>query len=375
MSKKVTGFIFAAGALLLLAVLAYTNLEIRPRTVFVPPSREARVNNFFALEKWLARTGHPVRFLKRGSPGQITGAPEKTVFLQASVFDWEDAAEPLKNWIAAGGFLLVSLEPFHEDAALDAFLAGFGIEPAVFENPAADAAAGAEEEHDGGGGLEYEEAPPPEPVPDFDQLVRFTVSEETAPPVFTIKEGEDIIRLVRVPLEAGAAVFTGRPVFMENDYLEREVNARLAWDLTGGRTGDNPGLLFIRGRRQVKSLFGKLADRGNLLPLGLSLLLLIITGFWMVLPPFGLLLQEKEPSVRPIRERFLAEIRFLKKYHALETYLEAYIHEIRRKLRNSQGNKGAFPDEVEKTLKTRGRLPYKELIQNLQKLGTMMERL
>jgi hypothetical protein len=35
----------------------------------------------------------------------------------------------------------------------------------------------------------------------------------------------------------------------------------------------------------------------------------------------------------------------------------------------------ALPAEIEKTLKTRGRLPYKELIQNLQKLETMMERL
>jgi hypothetical protein len=391
MPKKIAAFVFALAALLLLAALASATLEIRPRQVFVPPSREALVNNFFALEKWLARTGHPVRFLRRGGPAQITGAPEKAVFVQASAFDWEDAEEPLKNWAAAGGFLLVSLDLSGDDY-LETFLANLGI---GFETPAADTA-GAEDtavlsadntadntddntddlggETGGGEAVEPADEPPPEGVPDFDQTVRFTVSEETAASAFTLKERGDIIRLVRIPLGAGAAAFIGGPRFMGNDYLEREANARLAWDVTGARTGgDNPGLLFIRGRRQAKSLFGKLAERGNFLPLGVSALVLIIIGFWMAIPPFGLLFQEKKLSSRPVRERFLAEIRFLKKYRALETYPEAYILEIRRKLRGREEEPEL--EAIERALKTKGPLPYKDLIQSLQKLKTMMERL
>jgi hypothetical protein len=368
-SKKITGFIIAAAALILLAVLAYINLEIRPRTFFRPPSREVLVNNFFALETWLRRTGHPVRFIGRGDPSRIMGAPEKTVFVQASAFDWENAGEPLNNWIAAGGFLMVSLEPPpYEDAALAAFLEGFGIRPAFFDGAPGDAGEG------DGETAGYSEEPPAEPAPDFDPALWFSLREETAASAFIIQDGSGRIRLAGVPRGAGAAVFIGAPRFMENDYLEREVNARLAWELTGARTGDDtPGVLFIRGRRQAKSLFGKLADRGNFLPLGLSLLILITAGFWMVIPSFGLLLQEKTVSSRPIRERLWAEIRFLKKYRALETYLTVYMRELQRKLRFRAAESEL--EAIENTLKTKGPLPYKDLILTLQKLETMMERL
>jgi hypothetical protein len=372
-SKKLIGFIIAASALILLAVLAYTSLEVRPRTFSRPPSREVLVNNFFALETWLRRTGHPVRFIKRGDPYRIIEAPEKTVFLQASAFDWENAGEPLKNWIAAGGFLLVSLEPPpYEDADLAAFLEGFGISPAFFDGFPDDTGEG------DGETAGHKEEPPPEPAPDFDPALWFSLPEEPAAPAFIIKGGEGLIRLAGIPLGAGAAVFIGTPRFMENDYLEREANARLAWELTGARTGgDTPGVLFIRGRRQVKSLFGRLADRGNFLPLGVSLLILITTGFWMVIPPFGLLFQEKKASGRPIRDRLLAEIRFLKKYRALETYPEVYIREIKRKLRGREtgAELEAVENALKKALKTKGALPYKDLILTLQKLETIMERL
>jgi hypothetical protein len=364
-AKKTSGFVIAAAALFLFAVLVYTNVEIYPQIVFRPPSREVLVNNFFALEKWLARTGRPVRFVRRGNPSRITGAPEKTVFVQASVFDWKNAGKPLKNWIAAGGFLLVSLEPPpYEDADLAAFLEGFGIGPALFDGPLGDTGPG-----DDTGGTEE---PPLETVPDFDPALAFSLSEEAAASGFTIADGERMIRLAGIPLGAGAAVFIGEPRFMQNDYLEREVNARLAWALTGARTRDDkPGVLFIRGRRQVKSLFGKLVDRGNLLPLGVSILILIIAGFWMVIPPFGLLLQEKEVSSRPIRERFWAEIRFLKKHRALDTYVTVYIREIKRRLRGRDA--GPELETIENALKTKRVLPYKDLILTLQKLGAMMD--
>jgi hypothetical protein len=368
-AKKILIFIIAAAALVLLAALAYTNLEIVPQPVFRPPSREVLVNDFFALEKWLAKTGHPVRFIKRGDFSRILSAPEKTIFIQASVFDWEDAGEPLEKWIRTGGFLLVSVDsPPDEDEALGAFLSGFGVHAEIIDGSLA-----------GDTGEENNDADPPgEDLPDFDQAIRFSLAEtpeiSAENLMATIPEAEQAIRLIRIPRGAGAAAFIGQPHFMRNDYLEREANARLAWELTGAQTeADSPGLLFIRGRRQVKSLLGKLADRGNFLPLGISVLILIMVGFWMVIPAFGLLFQEKKLSGRPIGERFLAEIRFLKKYRALDTYGAAYIHEIKRKLRGRE----AVPEleRIEKTLNTSGSLSYKNLIHILQKLETMMERL
>jgi len=68
-------------------------------------------------------------------------------------------------------------------------------------------------------------------------------------------------------------------------------------------------------------------ERGNLLPVGISALLLIILGFWMAIPVFGLVTIEKQKSSRPIRDRFIAEIRFLKKYRALDHYLNVYERE------------------------------------------------
>jgi hypothetical protein len=369
MTKKILVFVIAAAALALLTILAYTNLEIIPQRIFRPPSREVLVNDFFALEKWLAKTGHPVRFVKRGDFSRIISAPEKTVFIQASVFDWEGAGEPLTNWIGEGGFLLVSVDsPPDEDEALETFLSGFGVYAGIIDRSLADEA-----------GEENNDADPPrEDLPDFDGTMRFSLTEtpenSAGTSIVTIPAAGNAIRLMKIPLGAGAIAFIGLPRFMRNDYLEREVNARLAWELTGAQTGTgNPGLLFIRGRRQVKSLFGKLADRGNFLPLGLSALILIIIGFWMVIPPFGLLFQEKKRSGRPIGERFLAEIRFLKKYRALDTYGAVYIHEIKRKLRGREA--GPELERLETVLNTAGSLSYKDFIQTLQKLGTMMERL
>lgn len=374
MSNKWTPLGIAALFVVLLAIFAYTNLEIYPRTEYKSPSSQVQSNDFFALETWLAKTGRRVSMVSEGDASRIIRASEKTVFVQASAFNWNGAEEPLKNWMAAGGFLVVSLEPpLDEDEELDAFLAGFGVS-AVFSGDSGSIAEG----EDAAG---IDEAlplsgPPPDldALPDFDGLVQFTITEETGDPVFTIKEAGTIIRLIQIPVGAGALTLIGRPWFMENDFLSGEANARLAWDLTGARAQeDNPGLLFIRGGRKVKSLFGKLADRGNFLPLGVSALALIVVGFWMLIPPFGLVFQEQISPGRPIRECFLAETRFLKRYGALETYLETYIREIRRKLR---GRKPALELEfIEKSLRERKHLSYRDSIRYLRILETMMERL
>jgi hypothetical protein len=370
-SDKPLPFVVIALAVVLLAVFAYTNLEIVPTTVHQPPSRRVRGNDFFALEKWLSRTGHPVRTLRRGNASRIISALEKTVFVQSTVFDWEGAREPLASWMEGGGILIVSTGPHPgNETELQDFLKGFGIGfvnavDTVLEEAYAEAAKNGQTGSINGAALED--------LPDFFTPFYFSLTKEAEQGAFIIKEGPAMaVRLIRMPVGAGALILFGPPLFMENEYLNREANAQLAWELSGGLTGtENPGLLFIRGKIPVKSLFGRLAERGNFFPLAVSLLILLAVGFWMVVPVFGLVFQEKDSPGRPIRERFLAEIRFLKKYHALGTYLELYLHEIKRKFRGREP-----PPElksIEQSLREKGRLSDRQIVRALQILEARMD--
>jgi len=56
-----------------------------------------------------------------------------------------------------------------------------------------------------------------------------------------------------------------------------------------------------------------------------------------VIPGFGLVKWDDEKPSRPLRERFLAEGRFLKRYGALDFYSQAYVREIKRCLAMQEG--------------------------------------
>jgi hypothetical protein len=356
--------------LMTLGILAYASLEIYPRKVPVFPSRDVISNDYFALERWLAETGHPVRVEKRGGLFRIVSGPEKTAFVHASACDWENSGVILKPWIEQGGFLLISLDYSFYDDDLSGFLADMGIRQDEYPS--------GEDENE-----EDEETAEPlaaidEPldetsVSDFDRSVQFFIDTAKAAnagaKVFAIKDHTGAVRLAGLSLGKGALAVTGRPRFMLNNYLDRETNARLAWDLTGARTSaENPALLFIREKRVTKGFLGKIADRGNFLPLVTSALILVILGFWMVIPVFGLVFSEKRNRARPIRERFLAEIRFLKKYGALQSYLEIYMREL--KLRGREGDIAEFEQAPQP-----GRMKYRDIISALRKLENLMERI
>jgi hypothetical protein len=358
-------------AILTLGILAYANLEIYSRAVPVFPSREAITNDYFALERWLTETGHPVRIEKKGNLSRIASGAEKTAFVQASACSWENAGPILMPWIKQGGFLLVSLDCALYDDELAVFLAGLGITqddyPSENDNN--------EEIGETAGVLaEMDNQPEETPVPDFCGNVSFIIDKTKAAgagaEVFAVKDNTGAVRLVRLSLGEGALALTCRPRFMFNNYLERETNARLAWDLTGGRTSaENPGLLFIREKRVTKGLLGKIADRGNFFPATASALMLILLGFWMVIPVFGLTFSKRRNRARPIRERFLAEIRFFKKHGALRLYLETYIRELRLRRREKEA------EEIEQALRSEPEIKYRNIINSLRKLECLTERL
>jgi hypothetical protein len=358
-------------------IFACTALELYPRTVPVFPVRDALTNDFFALERWLAETGHPVRVETRGSPSGIVSGGEQTALVQASACVWENADTVLMPWIERGGFLVICLEAedlYDDDLA--AFLADCGIRPEVD---------GSGEAEDGGWPepadplADMENLPEETDVPDFDRAIWFGAGNTQAAGaggnVFTMRDGEGVVRLARFSRGDGAITVIGRPLCMYNDYLEREINARLAWELSGARTSAaEPGLLFIREKRVTRGLLGKIADRGAVFPLALSALLLVIVGFWAVIPMFGPVFSEQRSRARPIGERFRAEVRFLKKYGALQSYLETYARELKSQAGDGEGDCAAIEAALRPGMPGRN-MKYRDIINGLRKLESLMERI
>ena len=310
MDKKIY---FSAAAVLIItvmALIAYNNIEIYQRKKHISPSQETLNNLYYAMEKWLNETGHPVRYKKESSAAEIYAIPEKTAIVFAKTCNWEEAQEFLIPWIEKGNSLTICLNYSNSgeiDDELFDFLYSFGIN--------AEVTSGSVENRD-------------ETLPYFDENINFKVDENKD--IFTISDNNMNVKLAEVSLGEGKLTVIGNPIFMFNNNLKREENARLAWNLSGARAaGGSAGVLFVlnNSRYVSKSLFGKLMEKGNILPMIVSGLLVILLGFWKIIPIFGFVYDEKQKNSRPIRERFAAEISFLKKYKALNYYLEIYRRE------------------------------------------------
>jgi len=314
MNKNI--FIFS-GIFLFLALLGfvlYTNLEIYREKTFFSPSRNVIDNIYYAMEQWLKETGHPVRFEKNFNPSKFAEVKERVVIIHSSASRWDDAENLILPWIEQGGYLIIILDNYGASSINEnilKLLSGFRI--TVGHGTPEDESVS-------------DESVPEESIPDFGRNIHFLF--ENNDKISAIKDRYGIVRLVEIPIGDGALTVTGRPSFMINNFLHNEINARFAWKLTGARAeGNNTGVLFVRERHLSKNIFGKIMEKGNLFPAVFSAFLLIILGFWMVIPVFGLTAVEKQKTSKPIGERFIAEIRFLKKYHALDHYLDVYERE------------------------------------------------
>ncbi|MDR2369932.1 MAG: hypothetical protein LBD71_00505 [Treponema sp.] len=380
----IIGMVFAAAAVL--GIIAYTKLEIYPLKKTVEVSREARANDFLALERWLNANGRPVRKISGGSSADITGTPEKTVFIQSSVFNWDDSdMDSLVSWINGGGNLIVSLDYAPQGGGPPAsFLLGFGVHVEAYPFEDEETPGGESADASGvigaGGEIQHRE----DFFPAFDYRLRFKIffpEERTGcnagrPETFTDHDGN--IKLVNIQAEEGRLTVFGYPDFMVNYNLRSETNARFAWSLF-----EEGSVLFIRGRRIVQSFFGKFAERGDFVPLCVSLLVLVVAGFWMVIPVFGLVRGGGKSRARPIQERFRAEIRLFKKYRSLSIYLDPYLRELRRKIPAGNlpaGKSFAAETEseiqrIESALRSGKKMSNKEIIRNLLFLEKTMERL
>jgi hypothetical protein len=251
---------------------------------------------------------------------------EKTIFIQASLFTWSPgAAEFLLSWIEDGGILVLSLDRVWvlEEKILAEFLRQ--LEIGVTDSW-------------GQRSYHYHSA-----EPDLDRNLVFEVPPENQN-ALVMRDSGGSIRLVQIRYGEGKLTVTGGVWFMNNYNLRDVPNARLAWNLlaesSGSRAGE-PGVFFIRNfrDRDEAGLFGRLFERGNFFAPLFSGVLLIVLGFWAALSLFGVVRGDDARPGKPLRERFLAEGRFLKRFGALDSYLAAYRSEIRRKFLKRKGVK------------------------------------
>ena len=376
MRKYALPFFLIITALGLLAVFAYNYFEIYETTEYKRPSLQARTNEYLAMERWLNKTGHPVRVLSYANSSMLLSAPENTAIIFASVFFWnQDGYNKLVKWASEGGNLLICLDIDDKEAeeyGFPEFLKKFGIEAQYNEK---DSYANNAD------------------FPTFSKSVSFIVSpvrKAAIPATEYISDASKKIKLVTIFVKKGSITFCGDPVFMKSHNLDKEKNALLGWSLTGRKDIENKGVLFVRGKKTEPSFFGKLGERGNFLPLLVSALVLIAVGFWMVIPVFGTLKGDEERPGKPMRERFLAEARFLKKYKGLGSYLEIYYLSLKKRFSRQYGetidDESAFfsrladicnlnKEDVAEALSASGRLTNREFMKHIYTIETIMERL
>jgi hypothetical protein len=269
--------------------------EIIPITKYSQPSREARVNEYLALDRWLTGMGIPVRVETSGDLFMLSQAKEKKVFIQASLLDWTDeAVNYLASWVEKGGTLLLVLDypVWWRDEEPIILLDKFGIR-----------------------------------------------AEEIMPRNHDAIEARNgVTRSEQVKRGKGKIVALADSNFMRSANLDDESNIRLAWALFASEPDNTEsGWLFVRGKAKVRGLLGTIFQQGNFAVFLVAILVLLVVCFWAVIPGFGLVKWDNEKSSRPLKERFLAEGRFLKSYGALDFYTQAYVREIKRKLAMREG--------------------------------------
>jgi len=276
-----------------LGVIFYTYFEIYPTKERIYPSKEANNNKYLAAERWMKETGYNVKVIKNINKINIAEAAEKVVIIDFWFFG-ENEIKEIIEWVKSGHYLVVLDDFLIEDPEISEFFKEQGL-----------------------------------------------IMEE---------KFINQIRLIEIKIGEGAITAADMPYFMQNENISEIKNAELTWMLTGARTdSNNRGILFIRHSiwNTSKSFFGAIMERGNLTPVIISALLLILIGFWTVIPGFGLVIHDKQRNSRPIKDRFTAEIRFLKKYKALDYYLDKkengysyreLINQYRRKLNGNAEN-------------------------------------
>lgn len=332
-------YIIAFGILAILTTLAlaaWNLFETEPVAKQMPPSREARRNPYLALDRWLLESNISVHAKSSCDLTTISRSAEKNIFIQASLFEWSDeAVYHFINWVKEGGHLFLVLDytaiPHNSYLSIEENWSYKDNEPFFLLEEF-----GISAETGGGSNGRYHDSASPV----FGKDVFFNVFEDfvyDTPPIL-VKDWTDLNRLVQIKHGKGKITVSGEPRFLFSNFIGSAPNTRLAWAIFSGEdnAGQN-GWLFIRGAAKTHGLLGSLWQEGNFPVLIISILVLLVICFWAVLPMFGLVGKDNERPLKTLRERFLAEGRFLKHYGALTLYSNTYVKEIKRRLARKEG--------------------------------------
>ena len=368
------------GIILVIGIFCYTQLEIVPSTRWEGPSKEIKANQYYALDKWLQESGYPIRILTIGNLDTVLKGPEKTVFMEISRFKWNEDSNILIPWLKDGGRLIISVDNY-VNYQLEQFMDSLGLKTASYYEDDEDGTSFITETQNGEEN-DSDEKPPGTNI-DFDWGISFKKTEADPPAEYRtlVINQNGKTKLVKYEIGKGALIFIGKALFLENYSMRQKENASLAAELFFETTPDNnvpggKGILFIRNLNGEKFLFGNLTERGNPAALFISLILLIITGFWMVIPAFGRFKPAPEKPGKPLHDRFLAEGRFLKKNNALGKYIETYEKELEQRGR-SKGIMSVLPAEPEETETANGikTITFAQFIKEQKILTEQLEKL
>ncbi|GMO32042.1 MAG: hypothetical protein Ta2F_07880 [Termitinemataceae bacterium] len=259
---------------------------------------EAAKNNIYlAADRWLEGTGHKLRIEESGNAQTVAASYEDVVLIFASCFEFTDYSK-LIDTIKAGKKVTVFYDKIFDDSFYDFTKAVKNELPKVDGINAEDKKSADTEE-------EYFE-----------------------------DESNDYFDFVN--LGNGILTVTASHYKMQFQFLNDKNfgDAKSVWNYTGALDNENKGIYIVRSKevendtiwkkKNDKTLWEILAEKGALFPIIGSILLLIILGFWMSLMPIGKLVTERELHGKSIRERFLAEGRFYKKYNLLNEYLKYF---------------------------------------------------
>jgi hypothetical protein len=298
----------------IVGIFAYNYLELYEKPTRKNPSELAQNNHYLAMDRWLEASGHPVRVMKSGDCDDITEATEDVVIVFLSSFDlsgYETLIESIQN----GKKITIYTDVINDDLIYD-------FADAVLEMIRAEA----EEEI-----IEIIEEEVVEGAEEGEEVIVEEIVEED-----DYDDYDDYPDFYFVSLGDGILNITDSLYYMQNNNLEDGENAEEAWSYSGALDTDHAGILIFRNAdaaagkmpkpKKAGATFWQLAqETGAAIPIVISMLALIIFGFWMCLAPFGKAKPDHALHGKSIRERFLAEARFYQKHGLLNAYLKYFI--------------------------------------------------
>ncbi|MDR0312866.1 MAG: hypothetical protein LBI14_04655, partial [Treponema sp.] len=131
MNKKLLGFIIGLAVIGAGLFIFFNLYEIEDYDKYFLPSREAQINEYLALDRWLTLEGHTVRVENRGNLDLLKDAEADVILIQERLFTWNKGAlDYLDSWVEQGGRLILCVDSYrgrYLNETLQAYLDELGV--------------------------------------------------------------------------------------------------------------------------------------------------------------------------------------------------------------------------------------------------------